>query len=442
MPDVTQELYRRIGEGSPQPRLEPMRRITALLGDPQSASPVIHITGTNGKTSTARITETLLRGFGLRTGLLTSPHLERINERIVLDGEPIDDERLAEAWAELQPILELVDAELTANSAAPVTFFEALTALAFVVFADAPVDVQVLEVGMGGTWDATNVADANVAVFTPIDLDHQAALGETTAEIARTKAGIMKPGCIAILAQQSAEVSAVLEQRAAELGSKLIMVSRDAHLLSVQAAVGGQVFSANTPVASYQNLPLPLHGSYQAHNALLALLATEALLSDGAALNHQTVSDALLTVTSPGRFDRLNVQEPLFIDAAHNPHAARALVSLLRESFAGHQVAFLVASFDDKDTEGVFMTLGEVSDTFFVTSLPNDRARDAAELAALATAALPDAHVVAAEAVPLAVEALREWVQAADKRVGVITGSIALAGEVLAHARSENWGAK
>ena len=207
-------LIARVGEGSPRPRLAPTRRAVELLGDPHRAAPVIHITGTNGKTSTSRMIESLLRASGLRTGLLTSPHLERFTERIRIDGEPIADEAVARNWEEILPFVAIVDAELEGADEEPLTFFEVLTVLAFACFADAPVDVVVLEVGMGGEWDSTNVADGQVAVFTPIDLDHQSRLGSTISEIARTKSGIIKPAASVVSARQADAALEVLEEAA------------------------------------------------------------------------------------------------------------------------------------------------------------------------------------------------------------------------------------
>jgi folylpolyglutamate synthase/dihydropteroate synthase len=224
---VYDALIARVGEGSPRPRLAPTRRTVELLGDPHRAAPVIHITGTNGKTSTSRMIESLLRASGLRTGLLTSPHLERFTERIRIDGAPITDEAVARNWDEILPFLAIVDVELEDAGDEPLTYFEALTVLAFACFADAPVDVVVLEVGMGGEWDSTNVADGQVAVFTPIDLDHQSRLGNTIVEIARTKSGIIKPMAAVVSAKQRAESLEVLEE-AAELTESTLAVEGDA----------------------------------------------------------------------------------------------------------------------------------------------------------------------------------------------------------------------
>src|SRR6204780_1887575 len=195
---VEREIFARRPEHSIEPSLDRITALTALLGDPQRAYPVIHITGTNGKTSTARMTETLLRARGLRTGLFTSPHLSTMRERICIDGEPLSAERFIKAYAEIPPYLQLADDSHLVR----LSVFEVFVGMAFSVFADAPVDVAVIEVGMGGTWDNTNVADGVVAIVTPISIDHAKYLGDTVAKIAADKAGIIKPRAVALLGQQ------------------------------------------------------------------------------------------------------------------------------------------------------------------------------------------------------------------------------------------------
>ena len=295
-------IYGRGGEVAPQPRLSATRRALELLGDPQRAYPIVHITGTNGKTSTSRIIESLLRAHGLRTGLFTSPDLGRLNERIVIDGEPIDDDRMITNWNDIDVYLQMADSELEATGEAPLTFFEALTVLAYAVFADAPIDVGVIEVGMGGEWDSTNVADGQVAVFTPIDLDHTERLGSTIAAIARTKSGIIKPNARVVTAVQAPEALAEL-QRAADLSeAPLTLQDRDFSVLGRRAAVvpvgtaatspggvasepavvaPGQVIDVQGRAARYDGLVLPLLGAHQAQNAAVAIAAVETFLGDG-----------------------------------------------------------------------------------------------------------------------------------------------------------------
>ncbi len=296
--EVYEELLARVGESAPQPRLEATRRAAELLGDPQRAYPVIHITGTNGKTSTSRMIESILRAHGLRTGMLTSPHLERVNERIVIDGEPISNAAFVSNWQDVRPFLDITDAELELTDQEPLSFFEALTLLAFAAFADAPVDVVVLEVGMGGEWDSTNVADGQVAVFTPIALDHQARLGNTIAAIARTKSGIIKPAAAVVSAAQVPEALAEL-RRAAELTESTFAVAgSDFELVTDTVAVGGQVITVKGLAATYSDLFLPLFGDHQAGNAVLAIAAVESFIGGGSLpLNQDVLAEGLATAT-------------------------------------------------------------------------------------------------------------------------------------------------
>ncbi len=257
---VLAALAARVSEKTPERRLHAIRRVTELLGDPQRMYGVIHLAGTNGKTSTARIIESLLRALGLRTGVMTSPHLQAINERIVIDGEPISNRMLVDNWADVEPFLLMVDAELVANSEAPLTYFEALTALTFAAFADAPVDVAVIEAGMGGEWDASNVADADVAVLTPIALDHTEFLGDTITEIAATKSGIIKPASRVVSAHQTDDAWEQITLACEKYEAELRVFGRDFSLTSVEPGVGGQVISVEGVAGHYPNLALPLDG--------------------------------------------------------------------------------------------------------------------------------------------------------------------------------------
>lgn len=436
---VYEQLLTRLGEAHPQPRLTAVRRLTELLGDPQRSAPVVQIAGTNGKTSVSRMIEVLLRAHGLRTGMFISPHLSHFNERIVLDGEAVGEEVIERAWDELQPILDFVDSELVDSGELPITFFEAMTVLAFTVFADAPVDVMVLEVGMGGAWDATNVADAEVAVFTPIDLDHTKQLGTTPSEIARTKAGIMKPGSTAVTAAQSTEVLQVLNDVAASLNIPLVGASSDFSLKDATGAVGGQLISVLGTRGEYIDLPLALHGSHQAENAALAIAATEILLAEDRALNSELLADALAQVTSPGRFERISIDPLLLVDAAHNPHSAAALVQTLKETFPGRECAFMVGALQDKDAAGMLSELGAAGQTFFITEPDSPRALPAEALSLICQDVLPDAQVNERENIIDAVESLRDWVGGSDDRIGVITGSIVLIGEAMTYVRNQHW---
>ena len=331
---VEADLLTRIPENKLRPRLEPTRRAVELLGDPQKLYRVVHVTGTNGKTSTTRFIERLLREHGLRTGRFTSPHLVKINERLSLDGEPVSDERLYTVWQDIAPILEIVDAELLAAGDTKLTFFEALAVLGFAVFADAPVDVLVLEVGMGGEWDSTNVADGDVAVFTPIDFDHVERLGSTIAEIAKTKSGIIKPDAIVISAKQPADAENVLRAVAGERAESISFFGDSFDVVSTEINALGQTVTIKSLAGEYSDLNLPVHGSYQAQNAALAVAAVEAFLGGGTQrIMDDVVRAAFADFSSPGRLQIVGREPLTILDAAHNPSGAESLANALKESF-------------------------------------------------------------------------------------------------------------
>lgn len=431
-------LLTRQGEQWVQPRVERTRRVLELLGDPQATYRVVHLTGTNGKTSTARIVESIVRAHGLRTGLFTSPHLERFTERVMIDGEPIDDRLVADAWDEISPFVDLVDAELAAAGDAPLTFFELLTVLAFVAFADAPVDVAVIEVGMGGSWDSTNTADGDVVVFAPIDLDHADRLGNTIAEIATVKSGIIKPGAAAVSAEQNPAALEVLKA-AADARSASLAVEGDAFGLTAQSlAVGGQQISVQGLAGTYDELYLPLYGAHQGHNAALAIAAVESLIGGAEQpLATDVVADGLAQVTSPGRLQLVGVAPTVLVDSAHNPHGARALVSALEDSFDFDEWGIVLGAFGDKDIAGIVSTVVPAAAHVFATAPDSDRAADPDALADLVEAA--GAHVTVHRDLAEAAEAAREWAAASDRRAVVIAGSVVLAGEALQLAAEEDW---
>ncbi len=302
-------LLERQGERWVQPRVERTRRVLELLDDPQRTYRVVHVTGTNGKTSTSRIIESLIRAHGLRTGLFTSPHLERFTERIMIDGEPVADAAVADAWDEITPFVDFVDAELAEAGDAPLTFFELLTVLAFVAFADAPIDVLVLEVGMGGSWDSTNTADGDVAVFTPIDIDHADRLGDTIREIATVKSGIIKTGAAVVSAQQDPAAVAVLRAAAAERDATIAFEGAEFALTDARLAVGGQLISVRGIAAVYDDEYLPLFGAHQAQNAALAIAAVESLIGGGSQpITGDILAEGLAQASSPGRLQLVGVE--------------------------------------------------------------------------------------------------------------------------------------
>jgi dihydrofolate synthase/folylpolyglutamate synthase len=435
---VYSSLLERQGERWVQPRVERTRRVLELLDDPQRTYRVVHVTGTNGKTSTSRMIESLVRAYGLRTGLFTSPHLERFTERIVIDGEPIGDAAIADAWDEIAPFIDLVDAELTAAGDAPLTFFELLTVLAFVAFADAPVDVAVIEVGMGGSWDSTNTADGDVAVIAPIDLDHADRLGETIAEIASVKAGIIKDGAAVVSARQDASAEAVLRMAAAEKGATIAFEGGEFALAEARLAVGGQQLTVRGIAGRYEGEYLPLYGAHQGFNAALAIAAVESLIGGGSQpLADDVLSEGLSQVTSPGRLQLVGISPTVLVDAAHNPHGARALVTALNESFDFDEWGVVLGVLADKDAAGIVAELAPVASHVFATAPHSDRANDADRIADLAElAGLP---VTVHSDVSDAAESAREWASASDRRAVVIAGSVVLAGEALALATAEDW---
>lgn len=437
---VYEELLARVGEAAPQPRLEPTRRVTELLGDPQRSYPIIHVTGTNGKTSTSRIAESILRAYGLRTGLMTSPHLVRVNERIVIDGQPISNRALAANWADIRPYIDMVDAELIANSEETLTYFEALTVLAFAAFADAPVDVAVIEVGMGGEWDSTNVGDGQVAVFTPIALDHTQRLGSTVAEIARTKAGIIKPVASVVSAVQSSDALAELE-RAVELTESSLEVEGDGFALESSAvAVGGQVITVRGLAETYSDLFLPMFGDHQGHNAALAIAAVESFLGAGTQpLVGDVLAEGLATATSPGRLQVVGVDPTVIVDAAHNPHGAAALAAALGTYFTFDEIVVVLGVLQDKDAAGIVAALAPVAARFNVTQSQSERAVPHDQLAELVVEHAGQDSTYQFETFEQAVADARAWAAESDRRAVLVTGSITLVGEAIALAGSERW---
>lgn len=437
---VYEALLARIGEGSPQPRLSATRRVVELLGDPQRAYPVIHLTGTNGKTSTSRITESLLRALGLRTGLFTSPHLERLNERITIDGEPITNEALAANWADIVPFIDMVDAELLIAGEPSITFFEALSILAFACFSDAPVDVAVIEVGMGGEWDSTNVADGQVAVFTPISLDHTGRLGNTVKEIALTKSGIIKPVSHVVTATQDPEVLAELV-RAAELTESTLQTQGEGFsLLSTSVGVGGQVISIKGLAGTYRDVFLPLYGAHQAQNAAVAIAAVESFLGGGTqALAEDVVTEGLATATSPGRLQLIGTEPTVLVDAAHNPGGAVVLAAAISEYFTFDRVIAVLGILSDKDVTGIVTALAPVVTEFIVTEAPSERGIDADELAGIVVGIVGRDRVTVETNPRRAIELARDQAGESARGAVLVTGSISLVGDAITLAKKEGW---
>lgn len=345
--------------------LDRIGQLLDLLGSPQRAYPSIHLTGTNGKTSTARMIDSLLRAFGLHTGRYTSPHLESVRERISLDGEPISEERFAAVYREVAPLVELVDKQ----AAEPLTYFDVTTALAFATFADAPVDVAVVEVGLGGAEDATNVLSAGVCVITPIGLDHTEWLGDTLTDIALAKAGIVHAGATVVTALQPEEAAGPILDRCAEVGATIAREGGEFGVVHRAVAVGGQVLTLQGLGGRYDDVFLPLHGAHQAQNAALALAAVEAFLGAGAGrmLDVEPVRQGFAGVSSPGRLERVRSAPTILLDGAHNPHGMAATVTALQEEFAFRRLVVVLAVLSDKDAETLLDLLQPVADAVVVT---------------------------------------------------------------------------
>jgi dihydrofolate synthase/folylpolyglutamate synthase len=357
----------------PKPDLERMRALAELLDWPQLTYPTVHVTGTNGKTTTARLVARLGCAHGIPTGLFTSPHLRSVTERIQLCDEAIGDGEFGAEYEHLLPYLRTVDERI-----GPVTYFEALTALAFLWFADKPAGLGVFEVGMGGTWDATNLVAGDVAVICPVGLDHPE-LGSTVAEVASEKAGIVKPGKIAVVRDQPPEALAVLERRCDDVGARLLLEHRDWGLESRTPAVGGQALSVRTPLGEHEGLLLPIFGEFAAHNAAAAIVATETLLERD--LENHALREALLGATSPGRMEVVGRRPLVVLDGAHNPAAARALAEALAESFTWDRLHLVLAVFSNKDLEGIADVLAPLADAGYAATTDSVRARPAQEIA-------------------------------------------------------------
>jgi dihydrofolate synthase/folylpolyglutamate synthase len=361
------------------PDLDRMRQLVDLLGHPERAYPSIHLTGTNGKTSTARMIDTLLLAFGLRSGRYTSPHLESVTERISIDGQPVTPEVFVQAYDDVIPYAEIVDSQ----SAERVTFFELLTAMAFSAFADAPIDVGVIEVGMGGSWDATNVIDSTVQVITPVSLDHRE-LGDTVAQVAVEKSGILRPGAFAVLASQPAPAAAVLLRKAGELGATIAREGLEFGVVSRQIALGGQLIALRGLGGDYDEIFLPLHGAHQAHNAAAALTAVEAFLGagEGGALDVETVRAGFAVVESPGRLETIRSSPTIVLDGAHNEAGGKALAEALIEEFAFDRLVGVIGILRDKDVGAILSALEPVFSEVVITQNSSPRAMPVDELAA------------------------------------------------------------
>jgi dihydrofolate synthase/folylpolyglutamate synthase len=433
--EVEDALQSRWPESRLEPSLDRIRAFTELLGDPQRAYPVIHLTGTNGKTSTSRMIDTLLRALDLRTGRFTSPHLEQINERITIDGEPLTDQEFVGAFNDVAPYTHLVDAA----QPHPLSFFETIVAMAYAAFADAPVDVAIVEVGMGGAWDATNVADGTVAVVTPIGVDHAVYLGSSAEQIALEKAGIIKPGATAVLAEQLPGPAEVLLRRCAEVEAVAVREGLEFGVVSRVPAVGGQLLTLRGLNGQYDDVFLPLYGSHQAQNAVTALAAVEAFLGDEP-LDDELVRDAFSRATSPGRLEIIRRSPMILLDAAHNPAGAEATADALADSFAFSPLIGVIGVMADKEYEGVLAAFEPHLAHVVVTQNSTARALPASELAVVAREVFGGDRVTVA---PRLADAIDEATGLAEAGTGasigsgavLVTGSVVTVGEARAMLR-------
>jgi dihydrofolate synthase/folylpolyglutamate synthase len=433
--EIEKKLLARWPETRIEPTLERIAALVDVLGSPQLTYPTIHIGGTNGKTTTSRMIDSLLFEMGLRTGRFTSPHLESYLERITINGESIDPKDLIFSYNDIAAYLDLMDSKFDH----PISFFEAMTALAFAAFAEHPVDVGVIEVGMGGEWDATNVVDADVSVIMPINLDHTEYLGETLTEIAQTKSGIIKQSGFVVLAQQEPEAAKVLLKRAAEMGADVAREGVEYSVLSRSLAVGGQLLTIQGASDTYEDIFLPLHGKHQASNAAAALVAVEAFFGEQE-LDIEAVRAGFANVTSPGRCEVVHRDPTIILDAAHNPHGAAAIAETVQSEFTFDEVIGVVAPMGDKDIHGILLELEQVMDSVIVTRNSSSRSTPVEKLEKIAIEIFGSDRVFSDESLEKALErAIKDTVRPlSEDSVGIlVTGSVVTVGEARSYLRSK-----
>ena len=417
------------------PTLERIQALVDALGSPQLSYPTIHIGGTNGKTTTSRMVDSLLFSMGLRTGRFTSPHLETYRERIAINGEAIQPKELIFAYNDIAAYFDFIDSKFDN----PVSFFEAVTALAFAAFAEHPIDIGIIEVGMGGQWDATNVVKADVSVITPIGLDHMEYLGDSLVEIATTKAGIIKEGGFAVLSQQEPEVAVELLRKAAEVGADVAREGLEYSVLSRAVAVGGQLVTIQGLKGVYDDIFIPLHGKHQASNAAAALVAVEVFFGDNE-LDIDAVREGFAHVSSPGRCEVIHRDPTIILDAAHNPHGSVALVETIESEFTFDEVIGVVGVMGDKDAKGILVNFEKFMDSIIVTKNSSHRAMEVSDLELLAREIFGADRVYSAPDLDSAIEkAIKDSVRPlSDETLGiVITGSVVTVGEARTYVNNK-----
>lgn len=437
--EVEREIMRRPPEhNTTNLDLDRMNLMLDVLGHPEESFRVIHVTGTNGKGSTARMAEAICRAYGMRTGLYTSPHLERINERIAIDGQSLSDDDFVDTWDQVKDLVDLVDMRMEQAGKPRMSFFEVLTAMAIWKFADAPVDVAVVEVGMGGAWDATNVLDADAAVIGPVDMDHMQWLGDTVEQIATEKAGIIKPGCTAVIGPQPREqaVMPILEEAAERNHATLLRDGYEMEVVSRAPAVGGQLVTLRTPLGEYEEIPVAKFGEHQAHNALAALAAAEAVIPVSGQLSADIVSEALGGVKVPGRIEQVRTSPTIIIDGGHNVNAAEALRAAIEENYDFTQLVGVIAMMGDKQVEEYLGVLEPLLSHVVVTENSwRERVMSAKDLEQVAVRVFGRDRVTCEPDLPDAIQTAVNMVDAEDE-LGVgyghgvlICGSFVTAGD-------------
>ena len=432
---IEKALLARWPENRIAPTLERISALVDMLGSPQLTYPTIHIGGTNGKTTTSRMVDSLLFEMGLRTGRFTSPHLESYLERICINGQPIDAKEMIFSFNDISPYLDLMDTKFDN----PISFFEAITAIAFAAFAEHPIDVGVIEVGMGGQWDATNVVDADVSVIMPIGLDHMEYLGNTIADIAKTKAGIIKEQGFVVLAQQEPEAAVELLRRAAEVGADVAREGLEYSIDSRAIAVGGQLISITGLRGHYDEIFLPLHGKHQASNAAAALIAVEAFFGEQD-LDIDAVRAGFANVSSPGRCEVIHRDPTIILDAAHNPHGAKAIAETIQNEFTFDDVTGIIALMADKDALGILQALEPIMNQVIVTTNSSERSMSVKDLEVLATKIFGADRVFAQPTLTEAIEkAVKDSVRplSEESLAILITGSVVTVGEARTAVRKK-----
>jgi dihydrofolate synthase/folylpolyglutamate synthase len=417
------------------PTLERIQALVDALGSPQLSYPTIHIGGTNGKTTTSRMVDSLLFSMGLRTGRFTSPHLETYRERIAINGEPIDPKDLIFTYNDIAAYFDFIDSKFDN----PVSFFEAVTALAFAAFAEHPIDIGIIEVGMGGEWDATNVVKADVSIITPIGLDHMEYLGNTLTEIASTKAGIIKEGGFAVLSQQVPEVAVELLRKAAEVGADVAREGVEYSVIARAVAIGGQLLTIQGLKGVYDEIFIPLHGKHQASNAAAALVAVEVFFGENE-LDIDAVREGFAQVKSPGRCEVIHRDPTIILDAAHNPHGSIALHQTLDSEFTFDEIIGVVGVMGDKDARGILVNFEKFMDSIIVTKNSSHRAMDVSDLEKLSIEIFGADRVHSAPNLEAAIEkALKDSIRPlSDESLGiVVTGSVVTVGEARTYVKNK-----